>query len=98
MNGARFEAFQIYTQGRIVGRCLFTAKYGQLYGRPNYPAGQIIQLIVKMMFGLKSVKNLSNQGSVKCHAPDMVYDSLTVNTTPSLVPSYDAWFINDEVL
>ena len=25
-----------YTQGRIVDRCLSTAKYGQLYGHPVY--------------------------------------------------------------
>ena len=26
------------TQGRIFGRCLSMAKYGQFYGWPNYPA------------------------------------------------------------
>ena len=38
----------------------------------NYTASQIIQLILKMMLGLKSVKNLSKQGSVKCLTPDIV--------------------------
>ena len=27
-----------YTQGRIIGQCLSTAKCGQFYGRPNYQA------------------------------------------------------------
>ena len=39
------------SQGQIVGRCLSTAKYGQLM---NFMAGQIILLILEMMFGLKT--------------------------------------------
>ena len=71
-----YDYLQTYTQGRIFGRCLSTAKYDQLYGRPNFPTYSKIDV------WSKNVKNLSKQGSVKCLSPDMVYDSQTANSTP----------------
>ena len=76
----------MYSQGRIVGRCLSTAKCGQVYSLLNYPAYSKNNVLPK---------ELSKQNSVKCLSHGLVYVSQTANTIPSDVPSNRTGGIKD---
>ena len=68
----------IYSQGRIVGRCLSTAKYRQLYGQPNYPAYSKNDICSKNL-----LKTCQNKGLWS--ASDLTWSTLAkLSTLPPL--------------
>ena len=79
-----------YTQGRIIGRCLSTAKYGQFYGRPNHPSYSKNNVWPKNLF-----KTCQNKGLLS--ASHLTWSMLTKLSTlpllkyPLMVPGASSW-------